>query len=352
MDIKALENSLKRQVISPVYLFYGDETYLRDRYLERFKSLVPEEYRDFNMDIVDGRDTVLGAIVNMAETLPFLTERRLVIVKNADFFKAKRKPQKKGAHNDEEKDMGEEKPDSSEEVLIRYLENPIDSTCLIFCTDSVDRKRKIYKRIEKNGQVVQFAQLKGRELTEWIRRTAGKLGKSVELAAAAGLVTAVGNNLRQLHNELEKLTCYSEGSVITAADVEIMVSKTAELSIFDLVDAVGERNYSKAIKLAREMVFLGEPVIRILYMVARQCRLLLQAKSLLETGVSAKETAGLMQVHPYVAQKCIGQARNFTSGELKSALEKILDSDASIKGGKQEAELALELLIIALCEKK
>ena len=351
MDIKALENSLKRQVISPVYLFYGDETYLRDQYLEKFKSLLPDECRDFNMDIIDGRDTALGSIINMATTLPFLAEKRLVIVKNADFFKAKRKNQRKGDKGEKDEAV-EEKPDSSEDNLIGYLESPVDSTCLIFCTDSVDRKRKIYKRIEKNGQVVQFAQLKGRDLTEWINRTARKLGKTIDPAAAAGLVTAAGNNLRQLRTELEKLACYSDSSVITAADVEMMVSKTAELSIFELVDAVGDRNYSKAIRLAREMVFLGEPVIRILYMIARQCRLLLQAKSLLETGVSARETAGLMQVHPFVAQKCIGQARNFTPGELKSSLEKILETDADIKGGKQEAVLALELLIIALCEKQ
>ncbi|WP_418790710.1 DNA polymerase III subunit delta [Phosphitispora sp. TUW77] len=350
MDIKALENSLKRQVISPVYLFYGEETYLRDQYLGMFKSLLPDEYRDFNMDIIDGRDTSMESIIGMAATMPFLADKRLVIVKNADIFKAKRKNQKKGTNL--EQDENGDKPDPSEDILINYLENPVDSTCLIFCTDSVDRKRKIYKRIEKNGQVVQFAQLKGKDITEWINRTARRLGKTIEPKAVAGLVAAVGNNLCQLRTELEKLACYVQGNAITAADVEMMVSKTVELSIFELVDAVGNRNYSKALRLAREMVFFGEPVIRILYMVARQFRLLLQSKSLLASGVLANEMAGLMQVHPFVAQKCIKQAGNFSLGELKLSLEKVLKADADIKGGKQEAVLALELLIIALCEKR
>ena len=130
-----------------------------------------------------------------------------------------------------------------------------------------------------------------------------------------------------------------------------MVSKTAELSIFELVDAVGGRNYSKAIRLAREMVFLGEPVIRIIYMIARQFRLLLRAKSFLQNGCSERETAGMMQVHPFVAQKCIRQAGNFSLAELKSSMEKILQADSDIKGGTREAVLALELLIISLCEK-
>ncbi|MHB9094344.1 MAG: DNA polymerase III subunit delta [Eubacteriales bacterium] len=346
MDHEGLGKSLERQVISLVYLFHGEETYLRDRYLERFRALVPEEVRDFNTDIVDGRETGWEAIINMASTLPFMAERRIVIVKNADGFKARRKSPNE---NGEEK---EEKEASSDAGLIKYLENPPDTTCLIFCADSIDRKRKVYKLIEKNGQVVEFSPLKGRELNEWIDRRARKLGKIIEPSGMAGLVTAVGNNLQQLNTELEKLACYSLTEKITAADVEFMVSKTAELSIFDLVDAVGERNYKKAIKMAREMVFLGEPVIRILFMVARQFRLILQVKGFQEMGYTDQQVSAGLQVHPFVAQKCVKQARNFTMAELKLALEKILATDADIKGGKQEGKLALELMIIGLCEKQ
>ncbi len=323
MDYLTLEENLEKDIIPPVYLFYGAETYLRNRFLKRLKSLVPGEVRDFNMDIVDGRETEIEAVINMATTLPFMSERRLVVVTNADL-----------------------KTD-----LLEYLKNPLDSTCLVFCTDSVDKKHEVYKTIQKKGQVVEFSPLKGRDLNQWIEHKARELGKIIEPTAIAGLVTAVGNDLQQLSTELEKLACSSQAKKITASDVESMVSKTVESSIFELVDAVGGRNFKKAIKIAREMVFLGEPVIKILFMIARQCRLLMRAKVLQEQGCTDGQAAEQMQVHPYVAQKCIKQARNFSLAELETAMEKLLFTDANIKNGRQDPMLALELLIVALCEK-
>lgn len=349
MDYSALDKSLQRQVISPVYLFYGEETYLRDGFINRFKALVPEDVRDFNMDIVDGKDTGLEAIVGMAMTMPFMSEKRMVIVKNAGFFKSKRKSQGDGGQEGEEK---AEKTNTSEKSLLNYLEEPVTSTCLIFCTDTVDKKRKIYKAIEKTGQVVEFSPLKGKELNDWIDRRARNLGKIIEPQAMAGLITALGSDLQHLNTELEKLACYSRTEKITAADVAEMVSKTAELSVFELVDAVGERSYNKAIRMAREMVFLGEPVIKLLFMIARQFRLILRSKDLHQRGYADKQVSGQLQVHPFVAQKCVKQSRNFSMDELKLALEQILKADSDIKNGRQEPMLALEMLIIRLCEKK
>lgn len=346
MDYIGLDKSLERMVISPVYLFYGEETYLRDKYLQKFIALIPEEVRDFNLDIIDAREAGVVNVVNSASTLPFISEKRTVIVKNTDFFKSRKK-----SAGEDNGDIKIDKSNPADDVLLRYLENPPVTTCLIFCSDSIDKKRKTYKTLEKNGQVVEFLPLKGHQLNEWIDRRARNLGKIIEPAGMAGLITAAGNNLWQLNTELEKLACYSRTEKITAADVEAMVSKTTEHSIFELVDAISERNYSNAIMMAREMVFLGEPVIRILFMIARQFRLLLLTKTLLQEGNVEKSLAGLLQAHPFVAQKCAKQARNFSLLELKAAMTKILNADSDIKSGNQEAVLALELLIVGLCEK-
>lgn len=345
MDFKALDNSLNRQLISPVYLFYGDETYLRDIYVERFIELIPKGSRDFNIDIFDGSEVGIDSVIGAAMSLPFLSERRMVIVKNAGFFKARRK----GKGTDED---GDEKTSDADKPLLAYLENPLETTCLIFCADSVDKKRKTYKSVEKNGQVVEFASLKGRDLNEWIDQRSRKLGKIMEPQAIAELITSIGSDLRQLNMEIEKLVCYADNlPKITAVDVNNLVSRTVESSIFDLVDAVAEKRYRSAVKMAREMVFLGEPVIKIVFMIARQFRLLLMAKDLIGQGYSEKAVASQLQIHPYVAQKCIKQARSFKIEELKKDLEKILDADASIKGGRQEPMMALELLIVSLCSK-
>jgi len=347
MDFIGLNKSLERMLISPVYLFYGEETFLRDEYIKKFVSLIPDEINDFNLDIIDARESDIGSIVNSASTLPFMSEKRIVIVKNADFFKSR----KKSAAEDKDSNKND-KQNPVDDVLLRYLEDPLVSTCLIFCSDSVDKKRRTYKILEKKGQVVEFLPLKGQHLNEWIDRRARKLGKTIEPAGMAGLITAAGNNLWQLNTELEKLSCYTRTGKITAADVELMISKTSERSIFELIDAIAERKYERAIKMAREMVFLGEPVIRILFMIARQFRLLLLTKTLLQHGNDEKSLAKLLQAHPFVAQKCAKQARNFSLLELKAAMTKILAADSDIKSGNREQVHALELLIVSLCEQE
>jgi DNA polymerase-3 subunit delta len=354
LDYQGLVNSLERKLVSPVYLLYGEETYLRDEVVNMFRDrLLPDEVREFNLDILDGRETALDEIATLAATLPFMAEKRVVIVRDADFFKSRRKAKdeskdrEKTAAGDEAK---EEKSPAGEKALLEYLENPSASTCLVFSAGSVDKKKKLYKTIEKNGQVVEFSPLKGRELNLWLERRFASAGKKMEPAAMAELITAVGSNLQQLDGEAEKLISYTGRRVqIKNDDVAVLVGKTTELSIFELVDAVGERRYEKAVKMMRDMVTYGEPPIRILFMVARQFRLLLQVKVLHGTGYTEKQIASRLQLHPYVTGKCIRQSRNFQQEELEKSLEDILEADVAIKTGRQEPLPGMEILLAYLC---
>ena len=344
MDYQGMLKSFERGLYSPVYLLYGEETYLRDNILAQFKKkLMPDEVGDFNMDIVDGQETTPEAVVTMANTLPFMSEKRLVIVNYAPWFEAKKKPAKEDGGD-------KDKVNLPEQVLLDYLENPLDSTCLVFTANSADKRKKLYKTVEKKGQIIQFTPLKGKELNDWITGKAHRLAKKIAPAAMAGLVTAVGSNLRLLENELGKLALYVDGrNEITAADIEVMVSKTVESSIFDMVDAVGERRANRALQIIREIIFYGEPPIKILHMIVRQFRIITVSKEMTKQGYSEKQVAGKIHVHPFVAQKCVRQGSNFTEEELHQALFKLLDVDEAMKTGKQEPVLALERLIVELC---
>lgn len=360
MDYLGVINSLERKLVSPVYLLYGDETYIRDEVVNMFRDrLLPPEVRDFNLDILDGRETPPEEIATLAATLPFMSEKRVVIVRNAEFFKSRRKTRDNKDDN-KEGEVGEssgannaaaeEKNPAGEKALLDYLNAPPASTCLVFTAGSVDKKKKLYKAIEKNGQVVEFSLLKGRDLTLWLERRFANAGKKIDPAAAAELITAVGSNLQQLAGEAEKLISYTgRRSTIKREDVVTLVGRTVELSIFELVDAVGERRYEKAVKMMREMVTYGEPPIRLLFMIARQFRLLLQVKVLHGTGYAEKQIASKLQLHPYVTGKCVRQSRNFRQEEMEKALEEILATDVAIKTGRQEPLPALEILLAHLC---
>jgi len=346
LDYQGLVNSLERNLVSPVYLLYGEETYIRNEVVNMFPDrLLPAEVRDFNLDILDGRETGPEEIATLAATLPFMAEKRVVIVKEAEFFKTRRKNKEENA--DAVKD---EKSPAGENALLEYLNAPAASTCLVITAGSVDKKKKLYKAIEKNGQVVEFSPLKGKELTLWLERRFTGAGKKIEPAAAAELITAVGNNLHQLAGEAEKLISYTgQRSQIKKEDVAAVAGKTVELSIFELVDAVGGCSYEKAVRMMREMVTYGEPPVRLLFMIVRQFRLLLQVKVLYGAGCDEKQISGRLQLHPYVTGKCLRQSRNFTREELEKALEEILATDVAIKTGRQEPLPALEILLAHLC---
>lgn len=339
MDYLGVVKSIERGLISPVYLLYGDETYLIENLIKSFKGLlINEGTGDFNLDILDGKSIGLNELVNTANTLPFMADKRLVIVHQADFFKAK----KKGS--DEEDNTGDK-------GLLAYLENPPESTCLIMTvSDGVDKRKKAFKLVEKNGQVVDCSPLKGQELESWIIERARQHGVKIENSAIGKLIAAVGSNLNLLDNELAKMAGYAISTrLITPEIVDLLVSKTVENSIFDLVDAIGEKKIEKALSIIKELLVQGEPAIKILFMITRQIRLIIQGKVLLQQGYAEKQIAGNLQVHPYVIQKCCKQGKNFTIEELEKALIHLLEVDYSLKTGRLEQNYALETLLVGLC---
>lgn len=345
MDITAVENSLKRKVLSPVYLFYGEESYLRDRLVEKFKAtLLPPEVRDFNLDIVDGREIRFDALVNTASTLPFLAEKRLVIVQNAEFFKAKKK-------NTPARQEADDSGSSQEEPLIRYLENPSTATCLIFLGDEgIDKRKRIYKLVEKAGQIVHFPLLKGQELTNWIKERVNSQGREISREALQYLVMAVGSNLQLLEKELEKLlTNLGEEAEISLSQVETMVSKQADITVFQLIDAVAEKRFPAAMEYVRDLLFQGQQPVLIISLLARQFRLIWLANLYLSQGYSESQVASNLQVKPYVVSKCSRQGRNFRQDDLRRAYRILLETDHNIKTGKQESVVALEMALIKLC---
>lgn len=345
MDISAVENSLKRKVLSPVYLLYGEEPYLRDRLVRKFEeTLLPPEVRDFNLDIFDGRDLKFGNLVNAAGTLPFMAEKRLIIVRNADFFKSK---QKSGPAQAE----AEENGNTDEESLLRYLENPSPSTCLIFLADEgVDKRKKLYKLVEKVGQVVAFPLLKGPELSAWVKTKVNSEGREISSDALQYLQIAVGSNLRMLEQELEKvLTNLGPAAEITLAQVEALVTKQSDITVFQLIDAVAEKRFPAAMEFVHELLFQGEPPPRIVSLLARQFRLIWLVYLHKNTGESDGRIASELQIRPFVVTKCARQARIFHPENLRQALRILLDTDYRIKTGREEPKAALEMAIIRLC---
>jgi DNA polymerase-3 subunit delta len=343
-----LLNSLKRGVIAPVYLFHGEEAYLREQAVLRFKEYLLEGGNsEFNFDLIEGEQATPAEIAAKAEMPPFIAGKRLVVVRNPTLFKAG-----KGSSGERAGEGGDEPvPKGKEAALLEYLKRPLASTCLIFTTgEPVDKRRRLYQAVKKCGRVVEFTFLNRRELARWLDQRARAAGTKFGAGAKELLLDVAGPSLMHLVAELEKLFCYTAGrELITPEDVRKVCPSRVEENIFAIVDAVGEKNCRKALTGIKDLLAAKEPPLRILAMLSRQFRLLLQVHTLQEQGFPPAEIPARLNIHPYVAQKIGSQCRRFNRPLLISIFESLSELDLAVKTGRQEFYPALEKLLLELC---
>lgn len=323
MDWQELDRELEQGKIAPVYLFYGNESYLLERALKTLQEkLVPGEVAAFDYQELDGRELTAGTIVLVAATLPALAPRRLVVVK----------------------DPAPEILQAGAGELLAYLENPAPTTCLILAVNgSIDKRLKLVRLIQQTGRVVEFLPLKAADLEKWLQREAREEGYILPPAAARALVQASRGDLRLAMNELYKVMTFTgQPGTITPADVEALVpAAAAQTTIFQLVDALGNRNAALAISSLRRLLEKGEAPLGILAMLARQLRLIYQY----HLAADKRELAARLGVRPFVVQKVAAQARNFSLSAAARALEELLKVDTGIKTGQGGAGSLLEKAI-------
>lgn len=345
---KGLINSLERGQVAPVYLFYGDEEYLKEKAVEQFKEHLLPQAADFNLDILDGEEAELTTVVALAENLPFMAERRLVLVKNAPWFKGKVKSKSTATEAGEEKSTGQESP------LINYLSQPSPSTCLIFVTgDSVDKRKKLFKTVDAVGKAIEFKSLKAGEMTAWVSNRIKAGGKKIDAQAARALVEANGKlGLLNLANEVEKLITYvGKDKEISLTEVQQVGVTNLEQNIFTVVDDAVNGYTSKAITGIKELLALKEQPVKILAMLARQFRLAFQVEALVRAGCPEREVAGKLGLQDFIVRKALAQARKSSGVKLEWALQRLAAMDADIKKGQQEFLPAITNTLFQLRQK-
>lgn len=339
MSFDILKDDIKNKHFRKLYLFYGQEEYLKHYYTDTIeKSLISEDLKPLNKIVLEGK-VELSSLINNCETLPVFSERKLVIVKNSGLFK----PQKKtGAENSEDK---KRKPKKDE--LSDVLMDLPGHVCLIFYEGEVDKRIKVIDTIKKQGLIVEFTYLKPDELIKWVIKKLKTFDKEIDINTAAQLVDYCEQGMTEIQNELEKLNSYlGEKQKVTIAEVDRVCTKSIKSRVFDLTDAIAEKNSKKALKLLNDMVILKEPIPKIMFMIARQFRQILQVKLLHEEGASTGEIASKLGIIPFIAGKVLKQADSFSTDKLKRAIEASLEMDLAVKTGKLNDRIAAELLIV------
>lgn len=336
MSVTVLKEELKEGVVRNLYLFYGPEEYLKKLYLKNIEEKVlTDGLKTVNKTVVEGK-VDMERLTDICETLPMMSEKRLVVVKDSGLFKPKKKSgQEKGRTSGGGKDG-----------LSKLVDGIPEHTCLIFYEAEIDGRLKIVDQIRKKGLVVEFSPQKPRDLVTWVVKTFKTLGKVVEPEAAAYMVDAGDLDMSSIMGEIDKTASYAgDREKITLSDVKEICSRSLRSRIFDLTDAIADRNGLLALKILNELITMKEPVPRILYMIARQFRQILEMKYIKESGAAPGQTASRLGVTPYAASKISKHAEKFEKSDLKKAIETCLELDRDIKTGRIEDRAAAEILI-------
>ncbi|QXM06213.1 DNA polymerase III subunit delta [Crassaminicella indica] len=339
MNYKEVLKDLKNDALNNLYLFYGQEYYLIENILNSIKEkIINKGFEDLNYQFIDGKETDVNTIINACETLPFMAERRMVLVKDLECFFGKRK----------------NISDGEEERLTKYFANLPATTHLFFVvTQDIDKRKKIIKAISKYGKIVAFEKLSERDMHKWILKSFKKYNKEINDREISYFLDITGyldknsnKNLKDLDNEINKLCSFlGDRIVVTSSDIELLAPKSIENNIFSLVESIGRKNTDKALSLFSDMLMEGESEIKILYMITRQFRYLFQIKLMEKQGYTPMAIAPKLGLRQFVVKKYLQQAMNFDEKMLKKALQACLDTDESIKKGKIDQRLGIELLI-------
>jgi len=329
MKQQELTASLKKGALFPLYLFFGEEEFLIQEAVDLIiNKVVDPAARDFNFNTLYCRDTSASELVNLCQTLPFMSERRLVIAKEIEAFKAV--------------DL---------EELIPYLNDPSPSTCLVLLSNQGRyEKKSVTSAVEAHGAMVRFFALLDREIVAWIEGWAKTRGLSIQRDAAQFLWQAIGNDLQKIGNELQKVEIYlKERKAITFDDVKTVVGDFREYTSFDLAAALGQKNRERSILILSRLIQEGEAPVGLLGSIAWNFRRLLRAKSMEAAGMGFEEIKKRLGVIFHQSAAFQDQMRHFSLHELREAFNEMLITDRALKSSGLNGRLVLERMILRLC---
>lgn len=332
-----LKSALKRDELANLYVFYGDEDYLRDHYLaEVRKKTVAGGMESFNLHVFQGKDLELQALIEAVDTVPMMSERSLVLVYDWDLFK-----------NEERRDR-----------LQAMFEDLPDYVCLIFVYDTMEFKpnanTKLGKLLKSKAQPVEFRAQEQSDLNNWIRRRLAKSwGKDIDSQTAEYLTFLCGGLMTNLSGEVDKLGAYAKGKTVTKRDIDAVCDPVLDARAFQMTDAIGSGNYDRAMELLGQLLRMGEEPIYILAAVGRQLRQIWSARLALEHRKGDGYLAELWGMkNSWQVRKLSDAARRYSLPWCRGAVKRVQEADCEMKlGGDGERILTDLLLALAVSGK-
>lgn len=335
-DIIELKSSLERGELQKLYVFYGEEEYLKEYYIKKIEELVPDcSLEEFNRirleDISD-----YSAYDDAFEGMPMMTDRRTLLIRDSNIFTTRRS----GAvvpPTDSQKKFWEDK-----------FKRLSDDTVVIFSEKNVDARSALFKSASKVGFTVKCEYMPENELASWAVRVAARAGKKMDGSVAAYLVAITDPGLNSLKNELDKLINFCD-EIIYRSDVERVVSKSTAVQVFDIIDGIIEKDARKVFSVVNNLKTRKESPFGILYLIYANAEKMLRLK--LMRVSNRNEAAKVLSASPWVAGRYLDNSAKFDSESLKRMVLLVPEIDYEIKNGRISEWQALETYIFEVMSK-
>ena len=335
---KRIDREIRNNSVKNLLFLYGREDFLIrwavDALVRRY---VDEACREMDFSRLDGTAVTLEQIRNNCETVPFLSEKRVVLISD---FKLMEGVKNKNLNEEEEK------------LLIAYLKQLPQDCMMILTADGADRRKKLYKAILEEGGVYEFGELDEKSLKSYIEKRFRESGKTAKPAVVARIIETSGYydkdtdyTLYNLENDIKKAIAYNEASEIGIEAVNNTISGNIDADVFAMIDSLGRNHKDEAYRTLHNLLVSGENEFRLLALLASHFEIILSVKEMKEEGKSFQEMHEILGIHEYRIKKAAMLTEKYTLASLRKILQKTYSIDKNIKTGLLEPSLALELFI-------
>lgn len=311
--------------IDPLYLFLGPERFLRRESIALLTATVDEAFRPFNVDTFSAAEHDLETIFDVARQLPMMSQRRLVVIRDAESIR-----------------------EGSQDALEGYLKDPVDSAIVVFVADSLDQRRKSSTALAKACTTVSFAQLSEADASRWVESRVKQLGARIDRPAVGAVVDLAGTELTRLSVEVEKLVSHAGAGTIDVPSVRALIARSREHQVWDLTDAILARDRGRAIRVVVRQLDAGEEPLGLLGMLASTYRKMLIAKELILRKAPAAEVQAAVKLPPWKMSEFNTQVRRVSVDSIVHGLRRMDEVDAAIKSSVGTPRLQLEILVCEL----
>ncbi|MCH5321238.1 MAG: DNA polymerase III subunit delta [Eubacterium sp.] len=333
------ETQLKAQIkngdISNAYLIYGEERYLKEHYISQLKKkIVDLTFESFNLHQFNSKDTALDDILKDAQMLPMMSEYNLVLVCDYPIEKSK----------------------SDIKLLTEFLDDVPESTVLIFHYDAIEPDvksagfKKILTAFDKAGAVVNLEKRSENDVAKLLVSGAKKRGSAIDINNAKYLISVSGNDLKNLLNELDKLSYYAQGKEITKDIIDSMATKCLQARVYDLSKAVVTGNSDNAYAIIDTLFNMKEEPVSILAVIGGVYVDMYRVKCAKTAGFSYDDVSNHFNYRgkEFVLRNASRDCAGLTENQLRKSLDEIMNTDLKLKGTSTDKKLLLEELILKL----